>query len=44
MTTFKKSTKRSYHCGTVEMKMTSIHENEGLIPGLTQAVEFLALS
>ena len=32
----------SYH-GSVEMNMTSVHEDAGLIPGLTQWVKDLAL-
>ena len=29
----------SSHCGTAEINLTSIHEDEGLIPGLTQWVK-----
>ena len=28
-------------CGSVEMNLTSIHEDEGLIPGLAQLFESL---
>ena len=30
---------RSSHCGSVETNLTSIHEEAGLIPGLTQWVK-----
>ena len=33
----------SSHCGSVEMNLTSIHEDTGWIPGLTQWVKDLAL-
>ena len=36
--------KRSSHCGSAVMNLTNIHENVGLIPGLTQCGEDLALS
>ena len=35
---------RSSHHGSVEMNLTSIHEDTDLIPGLTQWVKDLALS
>ena len=34
---------RSSHCGTAEMNPASVHEDDGLIPGLTQWVRDLAL-
>ena len=34
---------RSSHCGTAEMNLTSIHEDVGLIPVLTEWVKDLAL-
>ena len=43
ITTFRKSTNRSSHCGIAEMKPTIIHEEERLIPGFTQWVEHPAL-
>ena len=33
----------SSHCGTLEINPTSIHEDEGSIPGLAQWVKDLAL-
>ena len=34
---------RSSHCGSAVTNLTSIHENAGSIPGLTQWVKYLAL-
>ena len=34
----------SSHCGSVEMNLTSICEDVGLIPGLAQGVKDLALT
>ena len=34
---------RSSHCGAVEMNLTSICEDMGLIPGLAQWIEFPGL-
>ena len=35
----KKLVERSSHCGSAELNLTSIHEDLGLIPGLTQWVK-----
>ena len=37
-------TARSSHCGAAVLNLTRIHEEAGLIPGLTQWVKDLALS
>ena len=34
---------RSSHCGSMETNLTSIHEDAGLIPGLTQGVKDLVV-
>ena len=34
---------RSSHCEAMEINLTSIHEDAGLIPGLAQGVKDLAL-
>ena len=35
----KETNTRSFHCGAAEMTPTSIHEDEGSIPGLAQWVK-----
>ena len=40
-TKIKKSFWRSSYCGSVEMNLTSIYEDEGLIPGPAQWVKDL---
>ena len=40
---YKELANRNSFCGSVEMNLTSIHEDEGLIPGFTQWVKDLAL-
>ena len=40
---YTKKKTRSPHCGSLVMKLTSVHEDEGSIPGLTQWVKDLAL-
>ena len=42
-TIIQRDTCESSHCGTEETNLTSIHEDEGLIPGLDQRVGDLAL-
>ena len=39
----KKKRSGSFHCGSAEMNLTSIHEVEGLIPSPAQWVKDLAL-
>ena len=39
----KTSQSRSFHCGTVETNLTSIHEDAGLVTGLAHCVGDLAL-
>ena len=34
---------RSSHCGSVEINLTGIHEDAGLIPGLARWTKDLAL-
>ena len=43
LSTHYKAVNRSSHYGTAEMNPTSVHEDAGLIPGLTQWVKDLAL-
>ena len=43
LTYFKSILLESSHGGSVEMNLTSIHEDTGLIPGLAQRVKDLAL-
>ena len=38
-----KETESNSHCGSAVMNLTSIHEDAGSIPGLTQWIKDLAL-
>ena len=42
--TLQKRRERSSLCGSAEMNLTSIHEDEGWMPGPTQQVKDLAVS